>query len=402
LSGDCRRRFAHAALGVLALLMMPVFGVWSSVCAQDAETAGAAPPADSAHAPAAPGGKVQLLPAERKWLSGHDGQIRIGVTIVPPQVIYDNGEYKGLSIDYIRLMERNLGCRFTLVPFATRDDLFEAARERRIDMVFAAQKTPQRETYLRFTKPYLAMPVVILTRKDKEGGEKLDEMKGWTVAVVASSANEEFLGRFGELRLHPVSDEVGGLMHLSLGEVDAMVIETARASYYIDKAEIVNLRISGDTGIFYSPRFAVRKDWPELCGILDKGLDSVTGAEKREIAQKWMPLGGGMLSSRLLWTWAGAVAGVILLAAVLVMAWVRSLRVLVAQRTSQLRRELAERQAAEQALRRSEATIRSVLATTPVGICIVKDRRFQVTNRCWREITGYSEQDAIGRNSRML
>ncbi len=392
------RRMTGACLGLLAA----AHGLFAGAPAY-AQEAAASPAADipAASAPTVP---VNLLPEERNWLSEHAGKIRLGITVIPPQVIYENGEYNGLSIDYIRLVERNLGCRFTLVPYATWADLLQAAKAHQVDMVFAAQQTPPREAYLLFTKPYFVTPIVILTRKEQEGGASVEEMKtkGWKISVVRGSALLEGLDQEKGLNLHLVDDELAGLMHLSLGEADAMVVETARASYYIEKAGIGNLRISGETGILYSLSFAVRRDWPELRGILDKGLASISAGERREIKEQWASLGGGTLSSRLLWTWILSVAGVILLAAVATMAWVRSLRTLVSQRTSQLQRELAERRAAEESLRRNEATIRSVLATAPVGICIVKDRLFQVANRYWCETTGYPEESIIGKSPRML
>jgi hypothetical protein len=74
----------------------------------------------------AAGNNVSLSPDERQWLSQHE-RIRIGVTAIP-QVLRDDGKYKGLSIDYIQLMERKLGCRFDLVPYATWNEVIEAGR----------------------------------------------------------------------------------------------------------------------------------------------------------------------------------------------------------------------------------------------------------------------------------
>jgi PAS domain S-box-containing protein len=63
---------------------------------------------------------------------------------------------------------------------------------------------------------------------------------------------------------------------------------------------------------------------------------------------------------------------------------------------------LAERKRAEEALRQSEATLQSVFQSTPVGICIMKNRVFQSANDSWCKSFGYSEKSLLGQNTRML
>ena len=63
---------------------------------------------------------------------------------------------------------------------------------------------------------------------------------------------------------------------------------------------------------------------------------------------------------------------------------------------------LAERKRAEEALRQSEATLHSVFQSTPVGICIMKNRVFQSANVCWCECFGYPMKSLLGKTTRML
>ncbi len=64
--------------------------------------------------------------------------------------------------------------------------------------------------------------------------------------------------------------------------------------------------------------------------------------------------------------------------------------------------DMTERKAAEETLRESEATLRSVFKATPVGLCIMKDRVFQSANKAWYESFGYAESDIIGHATRIL
>jgi two-component system, cell cycle sensor histidine kinase and response regulator CckA len=64
--------------------------------------------------------------------------------------------------------------------------------------------------------------------------------------------------------------------------------------------------------------------------------------------------------------------------------------------------DITERKRAEEALRESEATLRSVFKATPMGLYIVKDRVFQSVNRAFLENLGYSESEIIGHPTRLL
>ena len=344
---------------------------------------------------AAPSREVQLTPEEDRELAAHRGAIRVGITVIPPQVLRADGTYEGLSIDYLHVLERKLGCRFELVPYGTWNEVIEAAKRREIDMIFAAQRTPERAAYLRFSEPYVELPNMILVRKDREGGADLRDMKGWSVAVSEGSAVHELLRReHPQLQLRPVRDELAGLMRVSMGEVDAMVVEISRASYYIERAGILNLRVSGNAGFVYELRFAVRSDWPVLAAILDRGLSAVTAEERRTIARRWIVVGErNLLASRAFRAWAGAgLAGVMLLLAG-VFAWNRALRRMVRQRTSLLMQELAERKRAEQ---ESALTSFALDNVHEAAFLIDEGARFRFVNEEACRALGYTRAELLG------
>ena len=65
-------------------------------------------------------------------------------------------------------------------------------------------------------------------------------------------------------------------------------------------------------------------------------------------------------------------------------------------------RDVTERKRMEEALSRSEATLRSVFRTAPIGICIMKDRVYASANAFWCEKFGYPEEAILGQTTRML
>ena len=64
--------------------------------------------------------------------------------------------------------------------------------------------------------------------------------------------------------------------------------------------------------------------------------------------------------------------------------------------------DVTEHKHAENELRKSEAILRSVFKTLPIGLCLMRNRVFQDVNKTWVENLGYSEAELIGHNPRML
>jgi PAS domain S-box-containing protein len=61
-----------------------------------------------------------------------------------------------------------------------------------------------------------------------------------------------------------------------------------------------------------------------------------------------------------------------------------------------------ERRRAEQALRESEASLRSIFRAAPVGIGMVADRVLRQVNDCICEMTGFSRNELVGQSARIL
>ena len=166
---------------------------------------------------------------------------------------------------------------------------------------------------------------------------------------------------FAYLDLVPVPDELTGLMKVSVGEADAMVVEISRASYYIEKSGILNLRVSGSAGLLYRLRFAVRSDWPVLADILNKGLSSITDEEKRNIERRWIIVGQQSgFTSKAIWIALTTMLALVILAATGAVIWNSALRRVVRLRTSQLQQELADRRLAEDTLHRLNRQLRAI------------------------------------------
>jgi PAS domain S-box-containing protein len=64
--------------------------------------------------------------------------------------------------------------------------------------------------------------------------------------------------------------------------------------------------------------------------------------------------------------------------------------------------DITERIQSERAMRKSEATLKAILAASPIGICLVRDRVIRWTNQAFYRVWGYAENVLEGKSTRIL
>ena len=65
-------------------------------------------------------------------------------------------------------------------------------------------------------------------------------------------------------------------------------------------------------------------------------------------------------------------------------------------------RDITDQKIAEKKLKESENTLQSLFAAAPIGICLLKNRNFQWINTKMADILGYTKEELVGQNTRLL
>lgn len=233
-----------------------------------------------------------LTAQEREWLTSHAAEIRVAPEgNYPPFSFTQAGTWQGLSADVTRLLQDRLGTKFQLLPAQNLDTVLDMARRGDADVVTSIAQTPERAQYLSFTPPYFKVPTTIIVRASFPAGTWPLALAGKTVAVGKGYGVQKYLEeKFPSIHLLSVADDLEGLRKLSFGEVDAVIMDVASASFFIERDKITNLRVLSAFEYSYDLRLAVRKDLPVLSEMLSKTLASISEADKQAIFNKWVSL----------------------------------------------------------------------------------------------------------------
>lgn len=233
-----------------------------------------------------------LTEKEAAWLS-EQNEIRVGVNNAwPPLDFVDqNGEAKGIGVEFLRAINRRLGGIVRPVP-GEWNDIFEQVKEGKLDALTGITPRENRGEFFNFTRPYVNIPHAIFARPDEPFLNNLEDLGDKRVGTEAGFfINDVIASSFPGINLITFPSTAEALNAVSTGQVDAYIGNRAVATFIILNQLIDGVQQHGlinETSSINA--IGVRKNAPILRGILQKALDSMTIRERRLILDDWVAL----------------------------------------------------------------------------------------------------------------
>ncbi|MFH2058937.1 MAG: transporter substrate-binding domain-containing protein [Pseudomonadota bacterium] len=341
-----------------------------------------------------------LSPAEETWLEQHGQNLRYApLPNYPPiEFVDENGIHKGVTADYISIIEEKIGVRFKKVYLNTWEEIFEATRQGNIDILGNLQNTAKRSEFIYFTQPYIKIPNVIIVQTKAQDKLSLLKMGGMRIAVVRGYSTIPFIKSMQpDIIIHPVDSDEQGLEMVSFGQVDAMITDLSVASFIINKLGINNLKVAGNIKFDWNMCIGSNKEYPILHKILEKALASIDQPNRQGIYKKWIHHN---INPEFNWTLIITIISAIFISIVLVLAWNFSLKRQVKKQTMIMKHELDERKRITADLGVSEEKFRLIFEHSPFAL-VHLDKQGIVTacNNSLCKILGSSHSQIIGFNS---
>ncbi|MER2603751.1 MAG: transporter substrate-binding domain-containing protein [Candidatus Competibacter phosphatis] len=291
---------------------------------------------------------LALTDAEKRWLDAKR-TVRVRVSDWPPYMFVKPAP-SGMSVDYLDAVAKRFGIVLEYVPdtLGWPESMRDVKEERRhFDLILTMHRSPEREKDFALTENYLQMPWAIFARKDSPFIGGLDSLKGKTVAAEKGYfMTGKLKANHPDIKIVEVDRTQDALRALSSGQADAYVGNLANASFLIRELGLANLTVAAPTPYGdHTQAMAIRKDWPELASLIDKGLAAMTPDERDAINTKWDPQ---KILSRIDYALVWQVVAVATLILFAFLYWNRKLS-----------REIARRQRIEADLRSSEAELKA-------------------------------------------
>jgi PAS domain S-box-containing protein len=232
---------------------------------------------------------------ETDWLH-LNANIKVAVSsdYAPISFMQEDGEFAGISADYLELIEKQLksvnpAFKFETILPTESERAANDPLDKRVDLVVDFVQTPDRLKYWQFTKPYLDTPLHLIVRQDSNASNNLNQLGQAQIAVVGYYAAHELLARdYPNLTLILVDSNQEGLKKVAFGEVQGFVSDLPVSSYWANKAGLVQLKDAGELSYIYQISFATNKKEKILHNVIEKSLAQISPKTRMEIQDRWI------------------------------------------------------------------------------------------------------------------
>ncbi len=200
----------------------------------------------------------------------------------------ENNEHIGITSDFFKLISQMIETPISLVETKEWTESLEKIKRRECDILSLAEKTPSREKYLNFTKPYFSAPLVIVTKVGVPFVDNLNSIKEKSLAIVRDYSMEELLkNKYPGINLIEVKSIYEGLAYVQQDKVSGFLDNSLVINYEIQKNNMKDIAITGQFEDTYYLSIASRNDEAILNEILEKALLSIDGNTKTNLINKW-------------------------------------------------------------------------------------------------------------------
>lgn len=219
-----------------------------------------------------------LTEEELEWLENNVPLVYAADRNAPPlrYVDEEDGQYKGVLIDYIHYLSIELGTKIELKPLVWEDVMTELVSGN-ADMcdMFASE---ERSKKFLFSKPiYNLRGILAVNSELTDEIKSLDDLKGKTMAMQKEDYASEYLSKnYPEINQYFVNDLEEALLLVAEGKAAATLGDEPVIIYQIDKHNL-----HSDVTVIEKPIyenqvvFAIPKSKPELIPILNKAINSM-------------------------------------------------------------------------------------------------------------------------------
>ena len=285
---------------------------------------------------------IGLTREEKNWLIDNSTiKVAVDPTLVPIDMIDENGEMKGISGAFLDKISNILNVKFEWVGSNNWNEAVEMVTSGEAHIFSAISPTPERKQILNFTDETISMSIMIFGRKTGNPYASLENLSGYKIAQMSGFAiTEKIRNNYPNIEIIEVTTSEEALKLVATGQADAHLSNIPVASYHIIKEGLTNISVIGETPYKDSNAIGIPKTLPLLASSMQKAMKSLTSEDKAEISKNWLALNN---EEKINYTVIMQIFGIAAIIIASILLWVFSLR-----------REITRRQLVEQELLKSQ------------------------------------------------
>ncbi len=231
-----------------------------------------------------------LSEEEESWITDHPTiSVLVNTSLAP--LTFNDAQHRpsGITLDLLKQISLRTGLQFKPVESASSQVMIDRLLHGEAQMIGALGYGADRLKQLRYTRPYLVSPRVLVTRNEGESSAQAKALDGKRIALVRGSPQQAVLQqRYPQAEIVEVDNPLGQMEAVANGVADVALSSHINATYYISHVFKERLRIAGvldDAPAIAA--FAVAADQPQLQAILDKALLSIPPEELDQLINRW-------------------------------------------------------------------------------------------------------------------
>ena len=231
---------------------------------------------------------LELTLKEKEFIEKTHFNIAITKNWYPFSFEEDNNKALGISSEFWEIIVKKLNLKTSNTFFNSFDEQIKSLQSGKSDIIFSAGESESRKKFAYFSNEYLKFPISIVTKKDENFIENIDEILDKKIAVGNNfTAHNLLKEKYPNLDLVLVNNVEEGLALVSKKEVFAFVDIKPILTYNIAKFAFKDLKVSGNSGIDFSLKIMVRKELKDLIPILNKTIATIPASEVITIVNSW-------------------------------------------------------------------------------------------------------------------
>ncbi len=192
-----------------------------------------------------------------------------------------DGRPHGMAADVVARLEKRLGIPFRFIRTSDWRRALAYAESGRCDILpMIDLPPPARHPHLTTTTPYFQYSVAIITRSRVPFISGIRDLRDRTIGLVENDPIGESVARtLPDVPFTLVDHPRDGLLKVSGGSLDALVIAMPVAVYHVRQLGLSHLKVAGHTDILQKMGIGVRQELTLLRTILNKAVGAMAQPE---------------------------------------------------------------------------------------------------------------------------